>query len=154
MGIKILNPDCDTHSENDVTTKQKLEWLINGGKLKFKQSKTTSYLQLDEMGEVKVISHMNDDESHKLTDDGLSDLSYLNNYIIYKESKWFEKVPFEPVFCQVCDDLGDLYLSNNIHLISKYYEPDPHPFKVYGIGGFKYARPVTIEEISEFILKK
>jgi hypothetical protein len=134
MDESIMNQS--TNSGNIVSDKQKLQHLINNGKLINKLMPEVS-LELDKNGKLVQSENWN--------------YSY-DNWEIYEE--WFNNIPKQGRLCRVWDQDGDTFQFETIIQ----YDPTrqfPFLFKDDADGnliGYKFAEPLSPKEIEAYKL--
>lgn len=119
------------------TDREKLEHLLNGGKLK---AGTAGYKHLDELGNLKWVDSIQ------------SGIINLNDSEIYHEQKWYENIPEQGVLCWISD--FDENSKSIMHIITRYDKNRDHSnFISKSQTQWRYATPVTADEIEKCILE-
>lgn len=71
-----------------------------------------------------------------------------NGWYVIETKKWFDIIPEHGIICWVSDSQsGTPY----IQIVLKYYAENPYPFRTAQVG-YRYATPLTNQEIKELFL--
>lgn len=71
------------------------------------------------------------------------------------EVPWYEDIPPNGVLCWCWDGVGTINLKKNLRIITHYESDTPYTYRGDSCGNcWKYATPVTVEEIAKYVLKE